>query len=140
MSLLLRKTWSRFGLRSGRAMSSLVDLQTDENNIMTMKLNRPPVNSLGLEFMKDIISSIDAVEKEAKGLVLTSANKSIFCAGLDLQEMYKPDEQRYTLPNVIEDSLFLIFLATLTVGKCVLFLFVGNFYLLSRLTKANENF
>jgi len=65
-----------------------------ENGLAIVSLNKPPVNSLGLEFMQDIITAIDTVEKDAKGLILTSSNKSIFCAGLDLKEMYKPDETR----------------------------------------------
>ena len=65
-----------------------------ENGLAIVSLNNPPVNSLGLEFMQDIITAIDTVEKDAKGLILTSSNKSIFCAGLDLKEMYKPDETR----------------------------------------------
>ena len=65
-----------------------------ENGLAIVSLNKPPVNSLGLEFMQDIITAIDTVEKDAKGLILTSSNKSIFSAGLDLKEMYKPDETR----------------------------------------------
>lgn len=79
-----------------RRLSSEVKLHTDDNGICTLDLNKPPVNSLGLEFMETIIEAFDQVEKEKqyKGMVLTSTNKSIFCAGLDLQEMYQPDEKR----------------------------------------------
>lgn len=77
------------------SMSSSPSVSVEnETGIAIVSLNKPPVNSLGLEFMQDIISAIDSVEKEAKGLILTSSNKSIFCAGLDLNEMYKPDETR----------------------------------------------
>lgn len=80
-----------------RRLSSEVKLHTDDNGICTLDLNKPPVNSLGLEFMETIIEAFDQVEKEKqyKGMVLTSTNKSIFCAGLDLQEMYQPDEKRW---------------------------------------------
>ena len=44
--------------------------------------------------MESIIGALDQVETESKGMVLTSSNKSIFCAGLDLKEMYQPEEQR----------------------------------------------
>ena len=77
-----------------KSMSSSVTIENNENGLAIVSLNKPPVNSLGLEFMQDIIAAIDTVEKEAKGLILTSSNKSIFCAGLDLKEMYKPDEKR----------------------------------------------
>ena len=80
-----------------RLLSSEVKLSCDDNGICTLDLNKPPVNSLGLEFMETIIEAFDQVEKEKqyKGMVLTSTNKSIFCAGLDLQEMYQPDEKRW---------------------------------------------
>ena len=55
------------------------------NCLSVVSLNRPPVNSLNLEFMEDIIAALDQVEKDSKGMILTSANKSIFCAGLDLK-------------------------------------------------------
>ncbi len=74
---------------------SLVELDTSNpNGFYVMSLNRPPVNSLSLELMNDIISTLDKVESESKGLVLTSSCKSTFCAGLDLTEMYNPEEQR----------------------------------------------
>ena len=59
-----------------------------------VRLNRPPVNSLNVEFMESIIATLDQVEKDSKGMILTSANKGIFCAGLDLNEMYQPQEVR----------------------------------------------
>ena len=74
---------------------STVEMDTSKpNGIFVMSLNRPPVNSLGLEFINDILASLDRVEKESKGLVLTSSLKSVFCAGLDLTEMYNPDDKR----------------------------------------------
>ena len=33
-------------------------------------------------------------DKAKRGMVLTSTNKNIFCAGLDLLEMHNPEEQR----------------------------------------------
>ena len=80
--------------RMSMSSSPSVIIEKEENGLAIVSLNKPPVNSLGLEFMQDIITAIDTVEKDAKGLILTSSNKSIFCAGLDLKEMYKPDETR----------------------------------------------
>ena len=82
--------------------SPLVTIGTDETNdkIRTLTLNRPPVNSLSLEFLQELISSIDQLEAEARevelhGLIIKSSSASIFSAGLDLQEMLKPDQKRY---------------------------------------------
>ena len=73
----------------------LVKIETNEKNgIGLVSLNRPPVNSLSLEFINAIIESIDKCEKENRGLIMTSDNPSIFSAGLDLKEMHKPGEKR----------------------------------------------
>ena len=94
VSLLRCQRGSISGLCRMSMSSSPSVIIEKENGLAIVSLNKPPVNSLGLEFMQDIITAIDTVEKDAKGLILTSSNKSIFCAGLDLKEMYKPDETR----------------------------------------------
>jgi 3,2-trans-enoyl-CoA isomerase len=44
--------------------------------------------------MEDIIEAVDDCEKDAetKGVILGTKNKKIFCAGLELAELYKKDE------------------------------------------------
>ena len=39
-----------------------------------MKLNKKPVNSLNLEFLDEIVSTIDSIEKDegCRGVILTS--------------------------------------------------------------------
>nr|XP_034831138.1 enoyl-CoA delta isomerase 1, mitochondrial-like isoform X2 [Maniola hyperantus] len=81
-----------------RAMSSkgpLVDLTVDNDGVAIMTLQRPPVNSLNLELLKEISSSLDEVAKnKSKGMILTSSSPTVFSAGLDIMEMYKPDMKR----------------------------------------------
>lgn len=62
-------------------------------------LNKPPVNSLCKNLLKDISAAIKQVEKEKPnqnwGLVLSANNyekSNIFTGGLDLMEMYKKSE------------------------------------------------
>ncbi|XP_054743336.1 enoyl-CoA delta isomerase 1, mitochondrial-like [Anastrepha obliqua] len=83
-----------------RSMSS-VDAQytklevNEKTGIATLTLNRPPVNSLNLEMLTDIRNAIlDAENNKCKGLILTSSSNSVFCAGLDIMEMYQPKEER----------------------------------------------
>lgn len=78
------------------APGSLVKLEVDDKSgIATLTLNRPPVNSLSLELLTDISTSLDQVQdNRSRGLILTSSGKSVFSAGLDIMEMYKPDETR----------------------------------------------
>jgi len=82
-----------------RAMSTAGKLTTievnDKTGIATLTMNRPPVNGLNYELLRDIHSSIDEIEgNKSRGLILTSSSKTIFSAGLDIMEMYKPDQQR----------------------------------------------
>ncbi|XP_006874023.1 PREDICTED: enoyl-CoA delta isomerase 1, mitochondrial [Chrysochloris asiatica] len=54
-----------------------------------MKLKNPPVNSLSLEMLTELVINLEKLEndKAVRGLVLTSEYPGIFSAGLDLMEM-----------------------------------------------------
>ncbi|ELU16502.1 hypothetical protein CAPTEDRAFT_218894 [Capitella teleta] len=73
----------------------LVNLN-DKTGVATMQLNRPPVNSLNLEVLTDMTIALDKLqtEKDCRGMILTSSSPGIFCAGLDIMEMYNPQEDR----------------------------------------------
>lgn len=83
---------------SFRAMSSsgpLVDTAVDGDGIATVTMQRLPVNSLNLELLQEMDKALDEVAKnKCKGMVLTSASPTVFSAGLDIMEMYKPDMKR----------------------------------------------
>lgn len=52
----------------------LVNLEVnDKTGIATVILNRPPVNSLSLELLKDLSETLDEVnDNRSKGMILTS--------------------------------------------------------------------
>ncbi|XP_034474475.1 enoyl-CoA delta isomerase 1, mitochondrial [Drosophila innubila] len=82
-----------------RHMSTATKLTTveidDKTGIATLTMNRPPVNGLNLELLRDVHQSIEEIEgNKSRGLILTSSNSTIFSAGLDIFEMYKPDKER----------------------------------------------
>ncbi|XP_017060924.1 enoyl-CoA delta isomerase 1, mitochondrial [Drosophila ficusphila] len=84
---------------SSRLMSTGTKLTTvevnDKSGIAILTMNRPPVNGLNLELLQDLKSSIDEIEdNKSRGLILTSSSSTIFSAGLDILEMYKPDKDR----------------------------------------------
>jgi len=68
-----------------------------EDKICFIKINRPPVNALGMEILNEIEKAIDALQNDAgvKVIVFASAVPNIFIAGVDLKEMAKlttPDQ------------------------------------------------
>ena len=72
----------------------MVQVTTDEKGIAVVSMGRGPVNSLNKEFIEELNSSLTSVASEARGLVLTSSLPSVFCAGLEITEMHKPDLDR----------------------------------------------
>eukprot|EP01104_Vermistella_antarctica_P006322 TRINITY_DN17030_c0_g1_i1.p1 TRINITY_DN17030_c0_g1~~TRINITY_DN17030_c0_g1_i1.p1 ORF type:complete len:375 (-),score=81.63 TRINITY_DN17030_c0_g1_i1:121-1218(-) len=72
-----------------------IEFHDEKARAATLTLNRPPVNSLNLELLTDIEKSIHALEAHGcRGFVLRSCNRSVFSGGLDINEMYKPDQER----------------------------------------------
>lgn len=66
-----------------------------QTGIATVTMNRPPVNSLNLELLSDMVEAMETVQKnKSLGMILTSSSNSVFSAGLDIMEMYKPSEDR----------------------------------------------
>lgn len=87
-------------LKEVRCMSSSSDRlllsMDDKTGVATVRMNKPPVNSLNLEFLTDFTIMLEKLENEkaCKGLVLTSSNPKIFSGGLDIMEMYQPQPDR----------------------------------------------
>ncbi|XP_034668969.1 enoyl-CoA delta isomerase 1, mitochondrial [Drosophila subobscura] len=81
---------------SNAANSGLTRVEVDDKSgIATLSMNLPPVNTLTLELMHDLIDSINQIEcNKSRGLILTSSNDKVFSAGLDLKELYKPEQGR----------------------------------------------
>jgi len=67
----------------------------DKTGISTVTLNRPAVNSLNLELLSAISKTLDDLQNnKSRGMILTSSSDRVFSAGLDINEMYKPDPVR----------------------------------------------
>ncbi|MBI3316340.1 MAG: enoyl-CoA hydratase/isomerase family protein [Candidatus Omnitrophica bacterium] len=62
---------------------------TVEEAIATIKLNRPPVNALSRDFLREIDQAFDAIgqDPKIKAVVIASAIQNVFIAGVDLKEM-----------------------------------------------------
>ncbi|KAF4522255.1 hypothetical protein B566_EDAN009099 [Ephemera danica] len=58
-------------------------------------MQRPPVNGLNLELLQDLSSAFQQLEDDrSRGMILTSSSSTVFSAGLDIMEMYKPNPDR----------------------------------------------
>jgi len=67
-----------------------------DKGYVILKLNRPPVNSLSLEFLTELSIQLEKIEqnKDINGVILTSNSPHIFSAGLDILEMYQCKRER----------------------------------------------
>ncbi|XP_058449512.1 enoyl-CoA delta isomerase 1, mitochondrial-like [Malaya genurostris] len=91
---------SRISLAGSRSFSNAPDKLVvaevdDKTGYATVTLNRPPVNSLNLELLTAISETLDDLQNnKSRGVILTSSSKTVFSAGLDIMEMYKPKPER----------------------------------------------
>ncbi|KAI8494822.1 dodecenoyl-CoA isomerase [Branchiostoma belcheri] len=72
-----------------------VDMNSD-TGVATVRLNRPPVNSLNLDVLTELSIALEKLEtdRSCRAMVLASAVPGIFSAGLDIMEMYKSTPER----------------------------------------------
>ncbi|XP_041062748.1 enoyl-CoA delta isomerase 1, mitochondrial isoform X3 [Carcharodon carcharias] len=66
-------------------------VELDSNTgVAVIQMKKPPVNSLNLEFLTEFAINMEKLEmdRECRGVVLTSSIPKIFSAGLDINEMY----------------------------------------------------
>jgi enoyl-CoA hydratase len=66
-----------------------IDRET-HGDVVLLRLNRPPVNALDLELLRDLVSALDSLAEAAPPVVLTGAGRS-FCAGVDLRRLTSSD-------------------------------------------------
>ncbi|XP_028841251.1 enoyl-CoA delta isomerase 1, mitochondrial-like [Denticeps clupeoides] len=75
-----------------------VDLDSS-TGVAVMTLQGPPVNSMCMDFLTDFAISMEKLEldKNCRGLILTSAVPKVFSAGLDIMEMYGKGPEHATV-------------------------------------------
>lgn len=89
------KVVPRACLRSFSTEAKLTSLTVDKSGFATLTFQKPPVNSLNLEFLEEISSRLEECNKnKSRGLIITSKYDGVFSGGLDILEMYKPDPER----------------------------------------------
>jgi Delta3-Delta2-enoyl-CoA isomerase len=70
--------------------------KTDESGVRVLKLTAPPVNTLTWEGLDELNAAMSEanLDDSCKAVVITSEKPGVFSAGLNLQELHKPDETR----------------------------------------------
>ncbi|XP_064604771.1 enoyl-CoA delta isomerase 1, mitochondrial-like isoform X2 [Liolophura sinensis] len=81
---------------STQTFDNILIEREEATGVAVVKMNRKPVNSLSLEMLTDMHLAFEKLEgdKSCRGVILTSANPGVFSAGLDIMEMYQPEEAR----------------------------------------------
>ncbi|XP_076998264.1 enoyl-CoA delta isomerase 1, mitochondrial [Tamandua tetradactyla] len=82
-----------------RPASQKVLVETDAGaGVAVMRLRSPPVNSLSLELLTELLISLEKLEndKTCRGAIITSDCPGIFSAGLDLGEICGRSPAHYT--------------------------------------------
>jgi len=89
-------------LRSVRRTS----VSLDTRGVATITLNNGKVNMMDRTLMPDVIGNVkDLVKDGAKGFIIRSDKKNIFCAGLDINELHqKPKEEMVEFWHLLQDS------------------------------------
>ncbi|KAL0271002.1 UNVERIFIED_CONTAM: hypothetical protein PYX00_008248 [Menopon gallinae] len=83
--------------QSSTGGENLVDLQVNkETGYAVVTMQRPPVNSMNYDLVNQLLNTFLGLEKsKCKGMILTSASPTVFSAGLDIMEMYKPEPEKF---------------------------------------------
>lgn len=78
-------------VRCYSSSTSLVNVDVNDKGVALVALNRPPVNSLNYELLEEFHRTLVKLETDrCRGMILTSTSPTVFSAGLDILEMYKP--------------------------------------------------
>jgi 3,2-trans-enoyl-CoA isomerase len=76
---------------------TLFKYAVNEKGVLTLKLARAPVNSLNLDLFRELNEWLlwFGYDESVKAVVLTSDIPMVFSAGLDINELYKPNVDRF---------------------------------------------
>merc|ERR1719259_1510193 len=77
-----------------RLNSSLIKVNI-KDEVATLELNNPPVNILTRSLLEQFPKAFEEAENQgAEVIVIKSAKPGVYSAGLDISELYKPDESK----------------------------------------------
>ncbi|VVC35655.1 Enoyl-CoA hydratase/isomerase, conserved site,Crotonase superfamily,ClpP/crotonase-like domain [Cinara cedri] len=102
-------TFINYRYASQSMLQSTID---DKLGIATLVMNKPPVNSLNLEFLEEIKSQLTQFKNDKiRGMILTSDLQKIFCAGLDITEFSNPNPERLSkICTTFQDTWLALYL------------------------------
>ncbi|XP_035694886.1 enoyl-CoA delta isomerase 1, mitochondrial-like [Branchiostoma floridae] len=79
------------GRLSSTSSENVLVSKDEKSGIATVRMNNPPVNSLNTALLLSLRSCFEELEKDksCRALILTSNKPKVFCAGLDILELYQ---------------------------------------------------
>ncbi|TNN31070.1 Enoyl-CoA delta isomerase 1, mitochondrial [Liparis tanakae] len=83
--------------RRNNSTATKIAVEFDQSTgVAVMRLQGPPVNSLSLDFLTELCINVEKLEmdKNCRGLILTSSQPKVFSAGLDIMEIYGKSPER----------------------------------------------
>lgn len=83
-----------------------------KNNIMRLNIATPPVNSLNLNLIQEIKNNMLELNNnnDIKAIIISSGINKIYCAGLDLNELYNSNELKlFNFWQNFQEMLFSIY-------------------------------
>lgn len=78
-------------------MASVINVEKKPEGYAVVTMAKEPVNSMDLDFWKQLLAAVEECEKDSKvrGLILASGLKRpLFTAGLDIRELHKPSTSK----------------------------------------------
>eukprot|EP00056_Hartaetosiga_gracilis_P008859 m.127389 g.127389 ORF g.127389 m.127389 type:complete len:293 (+) comp13008_c0_seq1:1978-2856(+) len=93
-------------LRAASSSSANIEVSELRPGVKIVSLNRKPVNSLTMGFMKEIIDTVKTLENDGdtKAMILSSSIPTIFSGGLHVPEIYnKPREYMVEFYSTLQE-------------------------------------
>ena len=104
------------------ATAAMIRREIDETGICVLTFDRPEsgANIFDAATMQDLSEHLDFIEKESslKGVIMTSAKKSIFIAGADLQTLLRQAQTGEMRAFIAEGQNVFNRLAALKIPTC----------------------
>lgn len=88
-------------------MSEHVSVETSDDGVATIRLDRPPVNALSMQVWRELSDAAEAcAADDAVGAVVVTGGPKVFAAGADIKEMAEaPFTEMFARATTLQDAV-----------------------------------